>query len=238
MKKEKYLDCFPYAGGNVSVFDQLKKQLEPEIQVIGIEYPGHGKRFKENAAQSWDELMEDIAIQLRQLPDAENVALMGYSMGSIVAAEVVQRKLLSRGASHVFAMSHNAPHLTDVEDIWIEGTDYEIISRMKSLGGFERVDEKIIASRYFQTMFMNPLKADYHLLQIYRREAIVQNDMEATVLYSPKDASVNHIKEWEQYFINVNFKQIGENHFILKEHASDVADIVRMKCKGDWNEKK
>ena len=229
MHTSQYLYCFPYAGGNISVFENLKKVLEPDIQMIGIEYPGHGKRFKEKLAETWDELMADVAMQLEALPDEGNIALLGYSMGSLVASEVVQRNLLSKRPVHVFAMSHNAPHLTDVEGVWTDGSDYEIISRMKCLGGFERVDEKIIASRYFQTMFMNPLKADYHLLQIFEREEIMQSKSEATVIYSPKDASVNHIQEWEQYFKNVDFAQIGENHFILKEHIGEIAEIVKEK---------
>jgi len=137
--------------------------------------------------------------------------------------------LIQKKIEHVFAISHNAPHMTNVEGVWSNGSDLEIVERMKCLGGFERVDEKILASKYFQTMHMNPLKADYKLLQMYTREGVLQKEMNATVIYSPLDNSVDHVSEWQEYFSKVDFYQMGGSHFILKDYFKEIAAIIKEK---------
>ena len=220
------LFCFPYAGGTVAYFDELKKTLEDEYHLIGIEYAGHGKRFREPFCDTWDKLINDVYEQMKpHLLSDEKYAFLGYSMGSLVAYELLRRGLVSKPV-HFFFFAHNAPQETNVSEIWKEGSDWEIVERMKTLGGFERVNEKVIASNYFKTMCLNPLKADYHLLQCYETEIKQLYDIRATGFYSPLDQTMDKVTAWEQYFSDVQFYEMGKNHFFLNENLEEIKKII------------
>ena len=49
--------CFTYAGGNKSFFDVIEKDLK-EVELVKLEYAGHGERHKEILYQSFDELAD------------------------------------------------------------------------------------------------------------------------------------------------------------------------------------
>ena len=75
------LFCFPYAGGTVAYFDQLKEALGEEYKLIAIEYAGHGKRFREPFCDTWDGLISDVSEQVKtHLLPGEKYAFLGYSM--------------------------------------------------------------------------------------------------------------------------------------------------------------
>lgn len=222
-----YLFCFPYAGGTAAYFDQLKEALKEECNLIAIEYAGHGKRFREPFCDTWDELIKDVCQQVKthMLP-GEKYAFLGYSMGSLVAYELLRRGLVEN-PEHFFFFAHNAPHGTDVSDIWQEGSDWEIVERMKMLGGFERVNEKMVASNYFKTMCLNPLKADYYLLQCYETEIKQFLKIHATGFYSPLDQTMNNVIAWNQYFSDVQLYEMGRSHFFLNENLEEIKQIIK-----------
>ena len=51
--KPKQLFCFTYAGGTSSFFDELGKELSG-IEVVKLDYAGHGERHKENFYENFD----------------------------------------------------------------------------------------------------------------------------------------------------------------------------------------
>ena len=54
------LICLTYAGGNATFYDQLQKELSKSVEVIALEYAGHGQRHKEPLYKTFDELSRDI----------------------------------------------------------------------------------------------------------------------------------------------------------------------------------
>ena len=59
------LFCFTYAGGTASFFDPIEKELDG-IEVIKLEYSGHGTRHKEPLFYSFDDLSADIFRKLKE----------------------------------------------------------------------------------------------------------------------------------------------------------------------------
>lgn len=226
------LFCFPYAGGTSAYFDKLKEVLGQEYKLIAIEYAGHGNRFRESFCDNWDEFINDVYEQMKiHLLSEEKYAFLGYSMGSLVAYELVKRGLVDQPI-HFFFFAHNAPHETCVSEIWKEGSDWEIVERMKTLGGFERVNEKVVASNYFKTMCLNPLKADYHLLQCYETEIRQRQEISATGFYSPLDQTTDKVTAWNQYFSDVQLYEMGSNHFFMNDNLEKIREIINDRSMG------
>ena len=102
MQDKKQLFCFTYAGGNKSFFDEIERDLDG-IDVIKLEYAGHGERHKESFYRDFDELADDMFREVKDRASSK-FALFGYSIGSITAVEVL-RRIMSSGMkkpSHIF----------------------------------------------------------------------------------------------------------------------------------------
>ncbi|MCU5680699.1 thioesterase domain-containing protein [Bacillus wiedmannii] len=84
MEKIK-LFCLPYAGGSASMYYQLKGYMHKIVDVIPIEYSGHGERISENYYASFKNMVDDIASKIIDYLDDDQFSILGYSMGSLVA---------------------------------------------------------------------------------------------------------------------------------------------------------
>ncbi len=217
---------FPYAGGNISTFDDFGKNISEDVRLIGVEYPGHGKRFREELCCTWDELLMDMAKELESILTKGKFIFLGYSMGSLVVYELLQRKLLRKKPEWIYILSHNPPLKRYIDAGWDCTDDELIVSKMRELGGFQNVNDKILTSRYYQKMCVQPLRADLNLLHTYERKYLEKIDINATVIYSPKDPSIKNIKEWDLCFQNVDYHTMGDNHFVLKDHSVEIADMI------------
>src|SRR6185369_7818116 len=106
------LFCLPYAGGSSMVFHKWKKYLNSEIELRAIELAGRGRRIHESMYQDRAEAVEDvfqlIKDEIRQSP----YALLGHSMGSLIAYEVAQKIRANKLPEplHVFFSGSSAPH--------------------------------------------------------------------------------------------------------------------------------
>ena len=84
------LFCFTYAGGNAGFFDMLDSELSSEVELVKLEYAGHGTRCHEPFYRNFKELAQDMHDQLfGQYRQGQPYALFGYSMGSIAAIETL-----------------------------------------------------------------------------------------------------------------------------------------------------
>jgi medium-chain acyl-[acyl-carrier-protein] hydrolase len=101
------LICFPYAAGSASLYQPLAhvltRALPHKIEVWGVEYPGHGQRQGESLCTRFTSLVERAAKELAPLL-TKPFAILGYSLGAVIAAEVVRR--LERGTTQSLPPHH------------------------------------------------------------------------------------------------------------------------------------
>ena len=83
--------CFTYAGGAASFYNEIEQSLKDNIELVKLDYAGHGKRYREDLYSDFKELAEDMYNQVKMQCD-ENTpyVFMGYSMGSIVVFELLR----------------------------------------------------------------------------------------------------------------------------------------------------
>ena len=87
--KDIQLFCIPYAGGNASFFNNLKKYLEDSVEVYNLEYSGHGIRRREAFYHDFEELLIEVKEQIETHRKKDvPYAILGYSMGSLAAYEL------------------------------------------------------------------------------------------------------------------------------------------------------
>ena len=142
------LFCVPYAGGTTDLYNELEAYLSEDIELVRIEYAGHGKRLEEPFYDSFQDMVSDAKrmIMERMDPTSEN-AFLGYSMGSLVVYEVL-RQWEQTDVSHVFLSAHKPPHLRNAAQRYAlaSNDNGDIKSWLMEFGG---IDDRLKHSRIF-----------------------------------------------------------------------------------------
>ena len=222
------LICFTYAGGNSSFYDQLKQELSPDIELIAMEYSGHGTRHRSPFYSDFFELADDMVIQLKKcMKENDSYAIMGYSMGSISAIEVLRRLMEEslRLPEHIFLAAHEPQTKASLADFNNEEMDELVKARTIKFGA---VPEQLISNKSFWRMYLPLYRADYSIIGKYKFENLeMKSDIPATVFYSESDTPFEIIKDWKKYFVNTDFVEYTGNHFFIHEHFCEMAQEIK-----------
>lgn len=220
------LVCFTYAGGNSSFFDCLKKKLCPEITVIAMEYAGHGKRHKIPFCTNFKELAEDMYNLIEPvLEEVEPYAIMGYSMGSISAIEVLKEIMRKKKKlpAHLFLSAHEPCTKSDFYSV--DNINEYVKQRTIQFGA---VPEKLIHNDSFWRMYLPIYKADYSIISKYNFETLnLKSDVRTTVFYSESDTPLRTMQNWNRYFDVIDFVKYPGNHFFIKDNLTSIAEDIK-----------
>lgn len=228
MNQKIQLFCIPYAGGNAEVFDELADGFCENIEVIKIEYSGHGKRRKEPFYGDFQEMTEDTAKQINELIDSKaKIAIFGYSMGSIVAYELYAQELLNKMPDYMFLASHEAPDVEWDSKKYYHLEDEEFFYMIQQMGGFERCTLDMLNNRFFRKLHFDPIKADYDLLCRYKMSKKVVIDVPSVLFYSSRDIPDDKIISWIPFLGDKSkIVELGENHFFIRDHGERMNQII------------
>lgn len=225
---EPQLFCFPYAGGSASFYDEIEREL-PGVALVKPEYAGHGARRDEPFYDGFDDMAEDMLRVLRQRWSGEAYALMGYSMGSIVLAEVLRR--IEDGAGlprpcHAFLAAHEPHTKAELAGFTPQELDEWVKERTIRFGA---LPERMIGNRVFWRMYLPLFRADYTLISKYRFEDLsLRTEVPLTVFYSETDTPLAEMRKWERYFTGpCEFIRYEGPHFFIQSHHGEMAAVIR-----------
>ncbi len=227
------LFCIPYAGGNAEAFDGLKKYLPQEIEITALDYAGHGARSQEDFYPTFDDMASDMARQLNGClkPDYKTV-IFGYSMGSVVAYEIIARGLVKAEVKRLFLAAHEAPgeYWSSVEYTKLD--DLAFAHKLMEFGGFDKFQDRFLDNRHFRRMFFEPIRQDYRLIADYKRKHDIRPDIPVTFFYAPDDVSREDAVKWTSRFAaEPEYIEIGRNHFFIKEYPEELAGLIEERLK-------
>ena len=223
------LICLTYAGGNAAFYDQLQKELSKSVEVIALEYAGHGQRHKEPLYRTFDELSRDMLRLLKEkLVAGEDYAIMGYSMGTISTIELLKRILqdtILNNPIHIFLAAHEPATKKELKNYADNEMDELIKERTIQFGG---IPQTLKNNKSFWRMYLPIYKADYTLIGTYKFEELnLKTNIPATVFFSESDTPYEKMEAWNKYFINkCDFVQFEGNHFFIYDHYSEIARII------------
>lgn len=229
MNKKIQLFCIPYAGGNADFFDGFANAIGGDIEVVPLEYAGHGKRRKEPFYMEFQEMVEDVAKLINEkLNPKLKTALFGYSMGSVVAYELFAQKILDKKPDFMFFASHEAPDVEWDSKSFFGFTDERFFDMIQQMGGFERCTVDMLQNRFFRKLHFEPVKADYILLGHYKMSKQVEVDVPSLLFYSASDIPREKIVRWKPFLgINGQMIELGDGHFFIRQCQNEMVQAMR-----------
>ncbi len=162
------LYCFPYAGGNATVFRDWQQYFPQHIQVRSIESPGRGARCHEPLIYDCPTLVQSLAasvsadfIQARLFKPTLRYAFFGHSAGArfgFSVAKLVTERLL-QAPIHGF-LSANSPQQNISRSIKRAAiSDRELIASLRRLGG---TPSAVLADPEVMAFLLPILRADFN----------------------------------------------------------------------------
>lgn len=228
MNEKIQIFFMPFAGGSMNSFDVLLPYLEGGFEVHVFEYAGHGARRKEPFYDSLGTMAGDAALFVNAHRNSRPYAIFGYSMGSLVVYEMFAGGYLTQPPAHIFLAAHDSP-----DSQW-EGKYYyglqedDFIDILRKMGGFDRVDDKTLHNKFFQKMYLQPIKEDYRLLAEYEMSKRVVLPAKVTMFYAPADISRERIELWKPFMPSGSrFLAMGEKHFFLQSHGKEIVEQMK-----------
>lgn len=227
MQNRLQIFCFTYAGGNASFFDVIEKDMNG-VDVVKVEYAGHGTRHKENLYRDFDELAEDVFKDLKDRYAGGEYALFGYSMGTIALVEVLKKIIATsnmKNPSRVFLAAHEPHTKSELLGFNDDELDEWVKERTIKFGG---VPENLLHNRVFWRMYLPLYRADYMLIGKYQFEKLnLKTNIPATIFYSETDTPLADMKLWKNYFIrDCKYYRFDGTHFFIQEHHHEMAEII------------
>ncbi|MBC5689815.1 thioesterase [Mediterraneibacter sp. NSJ-55] len=229
------LFCFTYAGGTAAFYDELKELLFPSgIEIRAIDYAGHGSRRSEELYKNFDDLACDLyKTVINEIYDQEEYALMGYSMGTIAVAEVMKLicKEKVKQPVHIFLAAHEPATKKEVLNPDSKEADVYIKNLVMRFGG---VPEKLLKNEVFWRTYLPLYKGDFQLIWKYDFSKLeLKTDVPAAIFYTEEDTPRDKLCGWNEYFVSRNeYYQFEGNHFFIKKHCKEIAEIIVKNLKG------
>ncbi len=223
------LFCFTYAGGTASFFDPIEKELDG-IEVVKLEYSGHGTRHKEPLFYSFDDLSTDLYKRLKEQYNGGAYALFGYSMGTITLVEMLKRILDDPEIippCRVFLAAHEPHSKTELSDFSPDILSDEWVKDRTI--AFGAVPEQLVNNNSFWRFYLPLYRADYCMIGNYKFEKLkLKTTVPATVFFSESDTPRREIELWKNYFTGeCEFCCFKGKHFFIQQHHKEMADIIQ-----------
>lgn len=225
--KSMQLFCLPYAGGSAFMYYSLGKELDDRIEHIQIDYAGHGERISEEFYTDFTGMVNDVAsIIIKQLEDIP-FAILGYSMGSLVAFEVYYEimKRTGKRPDHLFFAAHAAPQLHQGREYSYEASINKLKLNLAKMGGsaIEALQHEELLDMVVPVFHTDlNLYSDYKYMN--KEHALLSN---VTIIYSDDENVDNTITEWSKYTTrHCTYCKMEGNHFFIHSQMTQMSRII------------
>lgn len=210
------LFLLPFAGGTSLIYDNWK--FSKAVNVIALDYKGHGFRMRETLYKSFEEMIGDIHNQILQKRTCSSITIFGHSMGGLVAWDVARNFSEAENNLKIIISACLPPHLFN-EKLYSEmATDNWLFNFLIQ---YSRVDQDRIKSKFFQDKIYPTIRNDYHLISVHKHETINKTLFDIACFYGEDDKLMpqNGMEQWRSYttqrFLLRKFK--GEHFYIEDE---------------------
>ncbi|AXT51944.1 thioesterase [Aquimarina sp. BL5] len=222
------LVCLHYGGGNRFSFLKLKEYLDPSIEMVSLEIPGHGKRLNESLLTDLEVMADDVFEQLKNVLDNKEYILYGHSLGGMILF-LVTRLLQNNGnklPNHLIVSGCKGPKYNHVRSsICHLLNDLDFKLELKKLGGFP---EEALQNEELLTFFLPILRADFKAIETYKYKKEKPFKVPITAMSGlNENITREQLEGWnEESDLDINLIQFPGNHFFILDKFKEIGDVI------------
>ncbi|HET9364227.1 MAG TPA: thioesterase domain-containing protein [Candidatus Angelobacter sp.] len=222
------LFCFPYAGGNASLFRAWSAAMPEFVEVCALQPPGRANRIAEEPIPTVTAFMAQLGPALKALNDKPFV-FFGHSMGSILAFEAC-RWLRREGLNlpqHLFVSARRAPHIPDADPHIHATSDEEFLAEVARLKG---TPQAVLEDRALLRLLIPVLRADFTLCETYQCSEEGPFSFPITVLGGVEDeeTQAGRLEAWQRHTTaKFSTHEIPGDHFFIHSQEQLLLSLMR-----------
>ncbi len=222
------LVCFPYAGGNAAAYRSWATAFPSDIEVLGVQLPGRGSRFKEPLSTRLAPLLDALALEVTKLGEDAPFAFFGHSMGALLAFELT-RELRQRGAplpSRLFVSGYRAPGLPERDAPLHHLSDAEFLTALRRYGG---MPASLLEQPELMEMVLPIVRADFALVESWRDIQGAPLDLPITAFCGDNDANATaeETDAWRAHTLDeFILHTLPGDHFFIQSAEPALLDVM------------
>lgn len=217
------LICFPHAGAGAANFHRWRQAEPAWLEILPLQLPGRETRLKEAPITSLEEIVDRITEQVAGLRG--NLALLGHSLGAIVAFEVARQLRSRHGLKPQFLVAAGCkpPHqIRSGDEPIYDLPDDEFFKTLDARYG--GIPTEIRSEPELLETCLPAMRADVRMLEEYIYREAEPFDFEILALGGSSDSAVSptDLQSWRQHTTGCfSARMIPGNHFFLTEAPKD-----------------
>lgn len=226
------LYCLPYAGGGANMFRSWALQAKDKIEIKALSMPGRENKFKIPAYEEYKIIFHDL-IELMQQEPASTCSLFGYSLGALLAFDVVrvwEEQLNISVPKNLFLAGMSAPHMIKEPKIYAHYSDDELISDL--LNDPDNLARKSPELIQLQRLLLPALRADHKLYETYKFTPLEKKLTTMGYIFAGK-SDIEHkenIDHWQDLFEKpIEIKWFEGEHMFVHRHQEEVLKLMMAK---------
>ena len=226
-RAKKRMVVIPFAGGSSQSFSNWNSMLGNDVEINILDYPGHGSRIREKLVSDFEELTEDMIIQLNSAID-QPVILFGHSMGALTSAYVAAECYRKYGMIFEgLIISSCLPPQKLGKMKYVEPKDEHLEHYLIS----ERnIPEDIIKSKEFKRLLFPAIKNDFKVLRTFKYKELQLPPCPIHCIYAEQDFDIDmeSMKDWQECCSSpIHWHNIKGTHFYFEDYPNDAFEIIR-----------
>jgi polyketide synthase 12/epothilone polyketide synthase D len=223
------LFCFPYGGGDASIFNHWTTRLSPGFEVYPIQLPGRHSASVLGNPKNFSELVRAVQLSISPLLD-DPYAFYGHSMGALLAFEVARSLRRSNIAAplHLFLSAYPPPNAHLIQSllpIKENMTDEDLLNvstlLIPTIGKLE--------NKEYVSPILPLLRSDFSLVNSYHYLAESPLSCPITAFGGIEDEVVKkeHLLDWQNQTLGTfSLKMIPGDHLFLHRSWETIVSAI------------
>ncbi|GGP51590.1 thioesterase II family protein [Saccharothrix coeruleofusca] len=221
------LFCVPHAGGGGGFFRPWAEALRPDVRVLPVVLPGRERRLRERPLTRAEDIVGPLARAVARRVDRP-FAVLGHSMGSVLAYEVA-RRLESEGHHPLclFASGRRAPHLPARRPPLHPLPEAEFLDQVGRLNG---TPPEVLRDAGLRALFTPSLRADFEVNETYAPlpGPPLRCRVSALVGGADPEADLEEVAAWRHATTGeFTLRVFHGDHFYLKGAPAELLAAIR-----------
>lgn len=214
------LVCCPHAGGTANYYRSWASRIAPDVELLVTQYPGREDRTREPLVNNLHTLADRLAADVLTAVDGP-VALLGHSMGALVAYETAVRlREWGREPTHLCVSGQPGPGRRRPTALRT-APDETLLADLTALGG---TNEALRRYPELLELILPILRNDYHAVETYTPTATVL-DCPVSAAHGVDDTHVAGIGvgHWREHTSgDFAAREFPGHHFYVQDQRDDL----------------